>query len=425
MTEKLLQFIWQFQYFNKQSLTTAGGEALQILHAGELNTNQGPDFLQARIVINDTTWAGTVELHIKASDWYRHHHDNDDRYSKVILHVVWNNDVPVTDSIGEPVTTLELQSRVPNMLLMQYEKWMQTDNQVPCKNNIAEVPFLTWQHWKSRLMIERLIGKCQLIEQHLIQTSNHWEEVFWRLLCRYIGGNINGVSFEQLAISLPLQILAKHKNQVNQLEALLIGQAGLLHKNFKEQYPQLLYREYQFLQKKYGLRVINLPPSFLRMRPGNFPSVRLAQLAMLIHKSHHLFSQIREAKSVNELRSMFDVRANDYWHYHYRFDEETSYLEKHVGSQMTDTIIINAVVPVLFAYASHVNDNLMKEKSMAFLEEMKAEENSIVKIFKSLRVECNNAFDSQALLQLKKEYCDAKRCLECSAGNSILKRAVL
>jgi hypothetical protein len=245
------------------------------------------------------------------------------------------------------------------------------------------------------------------------------------MLCRYFGGSINSVSFEQVAVSLPIQILSKHKNQIHQLEALLLGQAGLLHKNFKEDYPKLLYREYQFLQKKYELRVINLPPSFLRMRPVNFPTIRLAQLAMLVFRSHHLFSQIKEAKTVNDLRPLFDITANDYWHYHYRFDEESAYLEKHTGAQITDTIIINAVVPVLFAFAKHTGENGLKEKAIGWLEQIKAEENRQVKMFRALSVSCNHAFDSQALLQLKKEYCDAKRCLECAVGNAVLKRSSL
>ena len=423
MTEKLLQFIWQFQYFNRDSLVTTEGETLQIVHAGQLNKNQGPDFEQARIITNNTAWAGNIELHIRASDWRRHNHQEDERYNKVILHVVWQNDVPVLDTAGNAYPTLELHSRVSNLLLESYDRWMQADQQIPCGSNIQTVPAITWQTWKQRLLIERLMDKCKTVQQHLQQTNNHWEEVFWRMLCRYFGGNINGVSFEQLAVSLPVQILAKHKNQIHQLEALLLGQAGLLHKNFEEDYPGMLYNEYQFLQKKYQLRVINLPPSFLRMRPVNFPSIRLAQLAMLVQTSHHLFSTIREAKTLNEIRPLLEVTANDYWHYHYRFDEVSDFMPKKLGSQMFDTLVINAVVPVLFAYGIYANDNTIKEKALNWLEEIRAEKNNLISPFTALSIKANNAFDSQALLQLKKEYCDAKRCLECAVGNAILKRS--
>ncbi|MES2648545.1 MAG: DUF2851 family protein [Bacteroidota bacterium] len=422
MTEKLLQFIWQFQYFNKQSLCTVAGETLQVLQAGYLNKNQGPDFEQARITVNQTSWAGKVELHIYASDWLKHGHQEDERYNKVILHVVWHNDVAISDNNGNVFPTLELQTRVSNILLSHYDSWMQADQQIPCGKNITTVPALTWQTWKNRLLIERLQAKNSVIQHHLEQTNYHWEEVFWRMLCRYFGGSINGVSFEQVAVSLPIQIVSKHKNQIHQLEALLLGQAGLLHKNLKETYPKLLYREYQFFQKKYLLRVINLPPSFLRMRPVNFPTVRLAQLAMLIQKSQYLFSKIRDAENTKDIKHLFDVTANDYWNYHYRFDEEAEMIPKRIGSQMFDTLVINAIVPVLFSYGIYSNSDAIKEKAISWLEQVKLEKNGLVAPFISLGVPNLTAFDSQALLQLKKEYCDAKRCLECAVGNAILKR---
>ncbi len=423
MTEKLLQFIWQFQYFNRQSLTTTSGEPLQIISAGSLNTNQGPDFQQARIIIGDTSWAGNAELHIRSSDWMKHNHQNDERYNKVILHVVWQHDAKITDAKGNIIPTLELQPRVSKILLDKYDQWMQTDRQIPCGQSITEVPDIVWQTWKERLLIERLMTKYEVIQQHLVQTNNHWEEVFWRMLCRYFGGNINSVSFEQLAISLPVQILSKHKNQIHQLEALLLGQAGLLYKNFEEDYPKLLYREYQFLQKKYQLRVINLPPSFLRMRPVNFPTIRLAQLAMLVHKSQYLFSKIKEVSNPSEIKSLFDITANDYWHYHFRFDETSEYAPKKLGSQMFDTLLINTIVPVLFAYGVYTNDSVYKDRALRWLEQISYERNSVIAPLTALGIKPANALDSQALLQLKKQYCDAKRCLECAVGNSVLKKS--
>lgn len=423
MTERLLQFIWQFQYFNKQSLTTTQGEPLQIASAGIINSNQGPDFHQARITIGNTAWAGTVELHIRSSDWLRHKHQTDGRYDKVILHVVWQHDMEINDQAANVIPCLELQPRISKMLLDKYDQWMMAPAQIPCGQSISQVPDITFQVWKERLAIERLMGKYETIQQHLTQTGNHWEEVFWRMLCRYFGGNINGVSFEQLAVSLPIQILAKHKNQIHQLEALLLGQAGLLHKNFDEDYPQLLYREYQFLQQKYKLRVINLPPSFLRMRPVNFPTIRLAQLAMLVHRSQHLFSRIKESENPLEIKPLFDITANDYWHYHYRFDEATEYLPKRIGAQLFDTLLINTFVPVLFAYGVYANEPATKEKALQWLRDTHTEKNSVIEPFSTLGLKPVSAFDSQALLQLKKQYCDAKRCLECAVGNAVLKRS--
>ncbi len=422
MNEKLFQFIWKFQYFNKQNLQTADGKTITILHPGELNTNEGPDFCNGKIKIEQVTWAGNIELHINASDWIKHKHQDNQAYQKIILHVVLNNDCNIQDSNNHTLPTLLLKDRISGTMLNSYHNWMMSNESIPCAAQINHVKEITWNAWKMRLLIERLEHKNELIQKHLKQTNYHWEEVFWRMLCRYFGGNINGVSFEQIAESLPISILAKHKTQINQLEALLLGQSGLLHKNFKEAYPQMLYKEYSFLQKKYGLQVINKPPSFLRMRPINFPTIRLAQLAMLIQTSVHLFSKVKEAKDAKSIEKLFKVTANDYWHYHFSFDEETAHQPKAIGKQMIDTLIINAVVPVIFAYALNTQNNQLKEHALLILEQITAEKNTLTKPFTTLNIACKNAFDSQAFIQLNKEYCQPKKCLSCAIGNAILKK---
>ena len=422
MNERLLQFLWQFQYFNRQELFTVGGEALHIVHPGEWNTNQGPDFKQARIRIGETLWAGEIELHIKASDWHTHNHTHDSHYSKVILHAVWENDEPITDTNGNQLPTLELQNRVSNLLLNRYQNWMYQQKAIPCNSDIASVSAITWQSWKERLLVERLQQKAAHIEQLLKQTNNNWEEVFWRLLCRYFGAGINSESFEQLATSLPVNVLAKHKNQLQQLEAMLLGQAGLLVKKYTEHYPLLLQREYQFLRKKHQLKPIVKSPVFLRMRPVNFPTVRLAQLAMLIHQSVHLFSKIKEAVDIKSLSKLFAVTANDFWNNHFNLDEESEHQPKKLGSQMINTLLINAVVPMLFTYGKYAAEPKYCDKAILWLEDLAAEKNTITKSFTDLQVSNKSAFDSQAMLQLKQQYCDEKRCLECAVGNAILKR---
>jgi len=422
MTERLLQFIWQFQYFNRQQLFTVNGELLQIIFAGEWNTNQGPDFKQARIKINETLWAGEVELHINASDWHKHRHTNDAHYNKVILHVVWQNDEAITDVQGNIIPTLELQNRVSNLLLNRYQNWMNQNNTIPCNADIATVSAITWQSWKERLLVERLEQKASHVGQLLLQTNNNWEEVFWRLLCRYFGAGANSEAFEQLATSLPVSILAKHKNQLQQIEALLLGQAGLLGKKFTTHYPLLLQREYDFLSKKYQLKPIAKAPVFLRMRPVNFPTVRLAQLAMLVHQSVHLFSKIKEANDVKTITGLLAVTANDFWNDHFQLDELSEHQPKKLGSQMINTLLINAAVPVLFAFGKYAAEPRYADKAIQWLEEISAEKNAIVKLFAQLQVEQKSAFDSQALLQLKQHYCDKKRCLECAVGNAVLKR---
>ena len=416
MTERLLQYIWQFQYFNTTELTTTAGELIQIIFPGQYNTNQGPDFFDAKIRIGKTTWAGTVELHIKTSDWKKHNHQSDKNYNNVILHVVWEDDGMKSD-----VSVLELKGRVSKILLQRYEELMSNSSFIPCEGSIHSVRQITWKSWKDRLLVERLLRKSKIADICLQQNNYHWEETFWWLLARNSGMKINAEAFEAIARSIPVNILAKHKSQIHQLEALLLGQAGLLEGKFTDDYPKLLQREYKFLKEKYRLKLIHQPVHFLRMRPGNFPTIRLAQLAMLITESAHLFSKIKETAAVKDVVKWFDVTANDYWHYHYRFDEESGFKKKKLGAAMLNNIIINTVAPVLFAYGNYYDENKYKEKALKWLDETAAETNSITKGFQSLGIENKNAFDSQALIELKNEYCNKKRCLDCSIGNSILK----
>ena len=417
MTERLLQYIWQFQYFNFSSLQTEEGEQLQIIHPGMLNTNQGPDFTDAKIKINDTVWAGSIELHINTSDWKNHKHSSDKNYKNVILHVVWQHDV----NLNLPCSTLILQDKVPKILLHKYDEFMLTDNFIPCEKHIHQINSLTWQSWKERLLIERLEKRTGAIFEYLQKNNNHWEETFWWLLAKNFGIRLNSVAFEKTAKSISINILAKHKDQIHQTEALLFGQAGLLNDVFKEDYPKLLQREYQFLKKKYSLHKIEGEMIFLRMRPSNFPTVRLAQLAMLVHKSLHLFSKIKESTDIKSIKQLLQVTANDYWHYHYTFDEMAGFKKKKLGEQMIDNILINTVVPVLFAYGHYHNENRYKDKALQWLLDVNAEKNNITKGFVSLHMENNTAFDSQALIQLKNEYCNKKRCLDCTVGNKLLR----
>lgn len=427
MTERLLQFIWQFQYFNKSELSTTAGEKVQITFPGQYNTNQGPDFSDAKIKIGKTTWAGSVELHIKTSDWKKHNHQGDKNYNNVILHVVWDDDggrnsVPANKTEQSSVVpVVELKDRVSKILLQRYEELMNSSSFIPCEKSIHSVRDITWKSWKDRLQAERLMRKAKTAETFLQQNNYHWEETFWWMLARNFGMKVNADAFEAMARSIPINVLAKHKSQIHQLEALLFGQAGLLGGKFSEDYPKLLQREYKFLKEKYKLKPIHQPVHFLRMRPGNFPTIRLAQLAALITESAHLFSKIKEAKTVKELTSWFDITANDYWHYHYRFNETAAFKKKKVGAAMIDNIIINTVAPVLFAYGSYHDEQKYKEKALKWLEQTAAESNSITKGFQQLGIENKNAFDSQALIELKNEYCNKKRCLDCGVGNAILK----
>jgi hypothetical protein len=421
MTERLLHFIWQFQYFNKSLLTTEQGETVYIAHHGQYNTNQGPDFSNAKIVIGKTTWAGNVELHLKSSDWHKHAHGGDKNYNNIILHVVWEHDEEIPDVNGNILPTLNLHTLVPKLLLERYEWLMLSQDFVPCQKQLPVLSELGWIAWKERVAIERLQRKSTQVLDMLKQANNHWEEVLWWILTRNFGIKVNADVFETIARSLPINTLAKHKNQVNQLEALLLGQAGLLQGTFTEDYPQLLQREYNFLRKKYKLSTTSVQPFFLRMRPANFPTLRLAQLAMLVYQSSHLFSKLKETQSLSVVKELLDVTANDYWHYHYQFDEPGDYKPKQLGSQMTDNIIINTLVPVLFAYGQYSKEESIKEKALQWLTEVAPEKNIITNGWKTFNVGSRNALESQALIELKNNYCNVKRCLECSVGNTLLK----
>jgi hypothetical protein len=416
VTERLLQYIWQFQYFSNKELLTLEGEKLQIIHPGLHNSNQGPDFTDAKIKINDTIWAGSIEIHINSLDWKLHKHSNDKNYKNVILHVVWHHDTDLQLSCS----TLILQDRVSKLLLRKYDDMMQPGSFIPCEKQIGQINSLTWQSWKERLLIERLEQRTQLIFDHQQKNNNHWEETFWWLLARNFGAKLNTIAFEKIAQSLPVNILAKHKGQIHQTEALLFGQAALLDTGFTEDYPKLLQKEYQFLKKKYNLQPVEASIIFLRMRPANFPTVRLAQLAMLVHQSLHLFSKIKENTDIISIRSLLQVTANDYWHYHYVFEETSAFKKKKLGEQMIDNILINTVIPVLFAYGHYHHENSYKQRALQWLEEIKPEKNSISNGFSALQVENSTAFDSQALIQLKNEYCNKKRCLDCRVGNRLV-----
>jgi hypothetical protein len=337
-------------------------------------------------------------------------------YSNIVLHVVWQDDMALDTSFY----TLVLQERVPKLLLKKYEALMMSASFIPCQKSFSKAEGLVFMAWKERLLAGRLEQKAALFNAYLKQTGNHWEESFWWLIARNFGAAVNSTAFEKIAQTIPVAILAKVKPQLHQVEALLFGQAGLLDAAFAEAYPQMLVREYRFLQAKYQLKPAHAQVFFLRMRPASFPTVRLAQLAMLVHKAQHLFTTLRETNTVKDIRGLLDVTANDYWHYHYIFDEATTYREKKLGAEMVNNIIINTVVPAVYAYGYYHQQQAYKQKAAALLEAMPAEKNNITKGFVSLGAANTTAMDSQALIQLKNEYCNKRRCLDCAVGNKIL-----
>lgn len=420
MTERLLQFIWQFQYYNKNELTTTAGEKLSILNQGKFNYHQGPDFLEARIKLEKNTWVGSIELHINAADWHRHSHGNDPNYENVILHVVWNEDDELNDL---RMPTLLLGNRIPKLLIYQYESWLNSDYFIPCHAHLQTVAELIWTNWKERLLMERLQRKSKLVLQHLESNNFHWEETWWWMIARNFGLVVNAEAFGEMASSIPYNLILKHGSQAHQQEAMIFGQAGLLEGDFNEGYPSILKKEYGFLRLKYKLRTAHIPVHYLRMRPACFPTVRLAQLAALVHSSPQMFSAIIEYEDPEKIKNTLNVTAGEYWNTHFLFGEETSYRPKKLGAQMIDNIFVNTIVPLLFTYGEYRKEERYCIKAIDWVGSLPPEKNSLTMKFEKCGVSNRNAGASQALIELKSLYCDQRKCLDCAVGNTILKRA--
>ena len=416
MKEEFLYYIWENRLTDKD-LKSSEGESVEVVTTGYRNTNSGPDFLEAKIQIGDKLWAGHVEIHVKSSDWNRHGHQTDKAYKNVILHVVYENDVQVN-----AIPTLELKGHFDESLFTQYQKLISSKNWIPCEKSIAKVPVFTRLSWLDRMAVERLESKSDTVTKILEANQFDWEDALYKLLMRYLGLKVNNEAFEYLANILPFKTLLKHADNLVQVEAMLMGCAGFLNDNFTEEYPLLLKREYAVMRAKFNL--LSMPSErwrFMRMRPSNFPTIRLAQMAQLIHKNGCLFSKIRTAKDTTEVKELFDVVASEYWETHWRFGVPTESTPKHLGNATADVLIINAVTPLLFCYGKLHKDESVCEAAMQFLEETEAEDNAIIRHFAQDGIKAENAMQTQALLHLHNMYCKRKRCLECRIGAVLLR----
>ncbi len=417
MNEKLLHFIWQYQIFNSIALTTTQFDRLTILNPGKWNHNQGPDFGMARILINGEQWIGNIELHVRSSDWHLHHHDQDPNYKNVILHVVWQHDL---DNNFIPV--LELESRVPSLLLSKYQTWSLQKSFISCSGSTGSLdmqivyPFLKWLNAKRQTQRSKEV--MILVES----LSGDWEEAFWRQLARSFGHKVNADSFERMAENLPYKILLRHQHNLKQLEALIFGQAGLLHSGTGDVYADELYKEFIFLRRKYKLRRNVFPLYFLRMRPINFPTIRLAQLASLIHHHPDLLRTIKDLEDQQSIKKLLKISAGAYWNTHFRFGEETSFQLKNIGIGLIEKIMINTIIPFVRAYQSKRGKQQQLQYLDEWTSEMKSEYNSIVTGFSNIGMAPRNMEDSQGLLELKKSYCDQLKCLDCAIGRYLLRK---
>ncbi|QXV65150.1 DUF2851 family protein [Mucilaginibacter sp. 21P] len=423
-TEDFLHYVWQFRLFNRINLRTTEGEELEIQSVGLHNKNAGPDFQNARIRVGETTWAGNAELHLSSSDWQRHGHTTDSAYDNVILHVVYTDDIPLMRADGKRVPTLELKDRIPADLHHRYHNLVfGKQSIIPCEGSISTVDGITMQNWLTRILVERLEKRSEAVIASLEQNRGDWEETFYQFLAANFGFKVNALPFELLAKSLPQNILAKHKNNALQVVALIFGQAGFLEGELEEAYPKALQSEYNFLRKKYNLMPVeNHLWKFLRMRPQNFPTIRLAQFAALVLQSSHLFSKVLEIKEVKEMRELFsNISVNEYWETHYRFGKESKASSKSLGAASVDTLILNTVVLFLFSYGKHMKLQYYVSRALKMLENIPAEQNNITDDFVNLGIKINSAFDSQAVIELKNSYCNYKKCLQCGVGIKILK----
>lgn len=425
-TEDFIHYIWKFRLFDRDNLQTTAGERIELFSAGLPNTDSGPDFHNARLRIGDTTWAGNVELHINSSDWHKHNHTHDNAYANVILHVVYRDDEPIILPDGRKLATLELKDRISPELYNRYHHLVYGNQQfIPCEGSIQAADDMTLRNWLTRVLVERLETRSAAVMAALEKNRGDWEETFYQFLAAQFGFKVNALPFELMVKSLPQLTLAKHKNNSLQIEALIFGQAGFLEDEPKDEYPRKLKEEYAFLRKKYNLTPIEKHLwKFMRLRPQNFPTIRLAQFAALIVRSNHLFSKVLEIKDVSQLKKLFtDLEVNPYWETHYRFDAESKPSSKSLGQSSIDILLLNTFVLFLFSYGKHNQQEYYINRSLKLLEQLPAEQNNIVTNFGLLGIKVNTAFDSQALLELKNNYCNYKKCLQCGVGNKILRLA--
>ena len=425
--EHLLHYVWKHKLFPLKVLQTTTGLPVEVIDPGLHNSDSGPDFFNVKLKINGTLWAGNVEIHTHSSDWYRHGHDHDKAYDSVILHIASDIDTEVIRSNGESIPQLQLEC--PEYVRVHYQELCEAEQYPACLSILSSLPKLIVHSWLTALQTERLEQKAELITHRLKLCNNHWEDAFFITLARNYGFGLNGDAFETWACMLPFRAIDKHRDDLFQVEAFFFGQAGLLEETFLEkeqedEYSLRLRKEFRYMQHKFELTKM-MDASlwrFLRLRPENFPYIRLAQLGYLYHKADKLFSRLLEATTLDEVRKLLATRTSSYWEDHFVFGRTSSHKEKPMGVRSLDLIVINTVVPFLYTYGLHKAEEGMCNRAGHFLEELKAENNHIVRSWSDAGLPVTTAADSQALIQLQKEYCDKRKCLYCRFGYEYLRK---
>lgn len=424
MKEDFLHYLWKYGLYDHNRLSDNDNNRIIVLHPGEYNHDSGPDFFNARISINGTIWAGNVEIHIKSSHFNTHGHQDDPAFNNVILHVVAENDMAVFNSRGEELLTTELS--FDPLLFEKYTLLVNNPFIIACQDSITEFDEILFRHWLNALVIERFTVKSESILKIYGETGNDWDETFYRLLTRYFGFRVNTEPFEMLATALPFRIIRKHADNIFQIEALLFGTAGLLDPGlFKEaltdDYYHNLLKEYTILAAKYSLHPLHgWLWKFSRLRPSNFPTIRLSQLASMLSVSGGLFSKVIEAPHLVNITGLFEVSASEYWNTHFTFGKISREFVKNTGPQAIDILLINAIVPLIFTYGQLKDSRIIIERAVSFLEEIPAEKNVIISEWNETGIAAESAFFSQGLIQLRNGYCRKRKCLDCRIGNKII-----
>lgn len=424
LTEELLHFVWKFRLYHTTGLATTTGESIEVINPGTHNTHAGADFTNAKIKIGSTLWVGNIEIHLAADDWYAHGHHTDAGYNNTILHVVYSlGKKTAQKQNGTTLPVLVLNNAIPQELLSRYTQLLLQKKFVPCSTLISQADKFTIQQTIERAVIERLQQKVQQIETQLQRYSNDWEQILFIQLARYLGASINKDPMQWLAEKISVKTMAKHAGSLLQIEALLFGAAGLLHTTYDDEYARTLQKEFMYLKRLHRLDTLQGTEwKYLRLRPANFPTLRIAQLAALLQTQNFSFSKILNCTSVAEIEKLLQPQVSEYWKTHYRFDKQSNQVRSSLGESMKQVIIINAIVPVLFAYGKYKQDDTYCDRALQLLEECQPEGNSIIKQWNALGISTTNSYQTQGLLQLKNEHCDKFSCLQCGIGLKILKQ---
>lgn len=425
MKEDFLHFLWQFQYYNQHDLHSTSGQKIQIVEIGQINPNAGADFLMSKVLIDNVEWIGNIEIHIKSSNWDNHQHQKDNNYNNVILHIVWEDDKTIKRADESIIPTLELKNRTSEKLLYQYQNLINNKDIIPCASQFSNVNDLKKIMMLDKALIKRLEDKALIIKKLWLKNQQNWEETTYQILAKNFGFKINAEPFLQLAQSLPLKVLLKHRNSLTQIEALVFGQAGFLgNDDCEDDYFKILKKEYVFLSKKYSLesrKLLLTQWQFARLRPANFPTLRLAQLASLLYQYVNIFALFLKS-SPKELKLNLQIQPSKYWQSHYQFGKQSKSVLFKLGKSSIENIFINTIAPLCAFFALEKGQEEYMEKAIQVLESIKAEDNKILRLWENLDLKVRTAFDSQALIELYNNFCTPKKCLRCSIGLDLLNK---